>query len=89
MSVILPETRSDEAYQTAERLRESINAITIHHPTGDLKITASIGIGSYPNDAHDKPSLIKVADKALYYSKGNGKNQSTSASTLLQKNIET
>ncbi len=82
LSVILPETRADESFQTAERIREKINSVAIPHSSGDLKVTVSIGISSYPNDAHDKESLIKMADKALYVSKGNGKNQSTLAGTI-------
>lgn len=82
MSVILPETRADEALQTAERIRENIAAIRISHPSGVLNITTSIGIASYPNDAHDQQSLITNADKALYASKAHGKNCSTLASDV-------
>lgn len=79
MSVILPETRAEEAFQTAERLRENIASVSIPHSSGDLHITVSIGVASYPVHAHDRESLIKVADKALYTSKGEGKNRSTLA----------
>lgn len=79
MSVILPETRDDEALFTAERIRERISEIRVPHPSGDLKITVSIGVASYPIHSHDRESLIKVADKALYESKANGKNRSTLA----------
>ena len=79
MAVIFPETRAEEAFQTAERLRERIAAITVQHSSGDLRITVSIGVSSYPIHAHDRESLIKVADKALYASKGAGKNRSTLA----------
>ncbi|EKD83509.1 MAG: serine/threonine protein kinase, partial [uncultured bacterium] len=79
MAVIFPETRAEEAFQTAERLRERIAALTVPHSSGDLRITVSIGVSSYPIHAHDRESLIKVADKALYVSKGAGKNRSTLA----------
>lgn len=82
MSVILPETRSEEAFQTAERIREKIAAITVNHSSGVLRVTTSIGIAAYPNDAHDKESLIKIADRALYSSKAKGKNCSTLAGDL-------
>jgi diguanylate cyclase (GGDEF)-like protein len=85
--VILPETRGDEALRTAERLREAIAALTISHPMGDLRVTVSLGVASYPADAHDKESLIEVTDRALYFSKRSGKNRSTSASDLT--NVET
>lgn len=80
MSVILPETRAEEALQTAERLREGIWALSIPHPSGDLKITVSIGVATYPIHAHDREALIQAADRALYVSKGAGKNRSTLAS---------
>jgi len=84
MSVILPETRPEEAYHTAERVRERIASIVVPHSSGDLRITVSIGVASYPVHSHDRETLIKVADKALYASKGNGKNRSTLASENLQ-----
>ncbi|MDD3147401.1 MAG: diguanylate cyclase [Candidatus Riflebacteria bacterium] len=79
MSVILPETRPEEALQTAERLRERIAALSLAHSSGELRITVSIGVSSYPVHSHDRESLIKTADKALYVSKGAGKNRSTLA----------
>lgn len=82
MSVILPETRAEEALQTGERLRENIAALIVPHSTGDLRITVSIGIASYPLHSHDRESLIKMADKAMYLSKGAGRNRSTSASEV-------
>jgi diguanylate cyclase (GGDEF)-like protein len=84
MSVILPETRSEEAFQTAERIRENIAALSVAHSSGPLSVTVSIGIASYPNDCHDKESLIKVADRALYASKSKGKNCSTLAAEIKQ-----
>jgi diguanylate cyclase (GGDEF)-like protein len=83
MAVVLPETRADEALQTAERLRERIASLAISHPSGDLRITVSIGVASYPLHGHDKETIIKVADRALYHSKGNGKNRSTLASEII------
>lgn len=78
MAIILPETRPDEAFHTAERLRENIAGLVVSAPAhGELRITVSVGVASYPNHCHDKVSLITAADKALYTSKSNGKNRST------------
>ncbi|MBI3039888.1 GGDEF domain-containing protein [bacterium] len=82
MSVILPETRGEEAFLSAERLRELISGASISHPLGNLKVTCSLGIASYPGDAHDRESLIEMADKALYASKHAGKNRSTLAECI-------
>lgn len=83
MAIILPETRSEESLQTAERLRERIASLKINHADGDLTITVSIGVATYPANAHDRETLIKVADQALYHSKRTGKNRSTPASEII------
>ena len=41
----------------------------------EKKITASIGVSVYPDDALTKQALIRVADEALYIAKRNGRNQ--------------
>ncbi|MBN1664471.1 MAG: EAL domain-containing protein [Deltaproteobacteria bacterium] len=40
----------------------------------ECRVTASIGISTYPNDADDAESLIKYADIAMYLAKEEGKN---------------
>jgi len=85
MAIILPETRGEEAFHTAERLRESIAMLSISHPLGNLRITCSLGVAAYPNDAHDFESLVLAADKALYTSKHMGKNRTTLTSISEKK----
>lgn len=77
MTVILPETNAKDAAHTAERIRAKIADISIPHENSFLNITVSIGVASYPKQAHDKESLIKLSDQALYESKANGKNRVT------------
>lgn len=43
----------------------------------EIKITASCGIASYPQDARDMGELLRVADASLYVSKDRGKNSVT------------
>ena len=38
------------------------------------RVTASIGIAMYPDDAQDAPTLMKYADMAMYHAKEEGKN---------------
>lgn len=40
----------------------------------EISISASIGIGIYPNDSSDIDSLFKIADIALYWAKKSGRN---------------
>jgi len=40
----------------------------------EVRITASIGISSYPDDSEDIEILIKYADTAMYQAKENGRN---------------
>ena len=71
-AVILPETPLEGAIQTAERIRERISLIEF---SGVGHITASIGIANYPVNALGKEDLIRVADRALYIAKNNGRNR--------------
>jgi len=40
-----------------------------------LRLSTSIGIAIYPEDAEDLETLTKKSDAALYYAKGHGRNQ--------------
>jgi diguanylate cyclase (GGDEF)-like protein len=41
----------------------------------EFRVTASIGISTYPSDGLDEQTLTKNADIAMYQAKGDGKNQ--------------
>ncbi len=58
------------AQQLLDRLSHGIDT-----PFGTLKVSASIGIAFYPNDASDINALIVKADEALYAAKRSGKNR--------------
>ena len=47
-----------------------------------LRLSTSIGIGIYPDDADEVASVIAAADGALYEAKRSGKNRSCSAQSL-------
>lgn len=74
--LVLPSTSTKEAVIIAERIRKSVEKSTfILNSKEELNITISIGIATYPADAKEKHELVDKADKALYFSKESGRNQ--------------
>ena len=72
--VLLNEIQHVEAAaDTAKRILASLHApVTIKDQ--ECRVTGSIGIASYPNDARDAATLMKHADMAMYLAKDEGKN---------------
>ncbi|MEO1815560.1 MAG: diguanylate cyclase [Acetobacterium sp.] len=76
--VLLAETGKAEALLNANRLREKVEALAIPHQQSAVKdcITVSIGVATLLPDRHSRhQELVKIADKALYQAKTNGRNQ--------------
>lgn len=79
-AVLMSETALNEAARGAERLRHEIEAASIlpPHPEGKpdvVRITVSIGVAGYPEDAASRDALIEAADRALYHAKRQGRNR--------------
>lgn len=76
-SVVLPETDASGAFIVAEKIREAVSIARFKDEDGErtIHITVSIGLASYPVHAHDKESLLKAADDAVYRAKETGKNR--------------
>ncbi len=77
-AIILPNTADDGAFQVAERLRKSVEALNVEHTNSltEGRVTMSIGYVSVRPDDHTEPShLIERADAALYQAKQSGRNQ--------------
>ncbi len=82
-AVLLPETNAQNAYQVAERLRNTIANTPI--PEHEFRITASLGLATLDNSTHEQSDkeanehsvevLLKYADIAMYSSKKNGRNR--------------
>ena len=74
--IVLPETSKVNALRAAERLRRAIENHRIPvKDAGQLAITVSIGVSTYPEDSLDAHGLVRAADQALYKAKGAGKNR--------------
>jgi diguanylate cyclase (GGDEF)-like protein len=75
--VVLPKTPLRIAQQIAERIRRTIQKASFPYedkqPLGSL--TASFGVGCFPEHASTAEELIRKADVALYAAKRSGKNR--------------
>jgi diguanylate cyclase (GGDEF)-like protein len=75
--VLLENYNLQEAYEMAENIRKKVcSSEILPKCITDTPITISIGISHYPTDAVTIEQLINKADKAMYYAKQNGRNQS-------------
>ncbi|MCX7641144.1 MAG: GGDEF domain-containing protein [Elusimicrobiales bacterium] len=76
-AVIMPRAQIEGSSRKANHIRETIGFRRIRAGLVDIKVTVSIGIAYYPYDAISSQELIEKADKALYFSKENGRNRVT------------
>ena len=74
--LVLPNTPKSDGVKVADKLRMIIRD---HKFSGNGKnsdrLTVSIGVASYPDDARTMEDLVDVADIALYQAKGAGRDQ--------------
>lgn len=74
---LLPETDGEGALALGERIRKRVEKVArpdnSARSTGSL--TISLGVASYPGDAHTAKGLIDKADRALYLAKQGGTNK--------------
>lgn len=72
--IILPDTHLEGALTAAEKIREKVEELEIHHGKDIIKLTSSFGVASQDENI-DTDSLLKNADKALYKAKEEGRNR--------------
>ena len=72
-AVLLPDATTNSALVVAERLRQAI--LNSRRPEVDLPITASFGVTMLEQSDLGLADPLRRADKALYRSKANGRNQ--------------
>ncbi len=73
--VLLSEIK--QAQDASITARKILNALTVPHDIDQysLRITASIGVTTYPEDGQEAEILIKNADMAMYQAKEEGRNK--------------
>lgn len=76
-AVLLVDTPLAQAAVLAERLRTSVEAMSIAYNGQQLKVTLSLGLAEYHSGMAEHRQWIEAADKGLYQSKANGRNQLT------------
>ncbi len=74
--LLLPNSTLNEAYVLAEQIRTTIEKLSITSDTHQISCTISVGVASSFNASESFDALMIAADRALYYAKRNGKNQS-------------
>ncbi|MEM9729055.1 MAG: sensor domain-containing diguanylate cyclase [Myxococcota bacterium] len=73
--VLCEETDARGARLLAERVREELENTEVQTELGPLKVTASLGVATFPDHAKTAEALFAQGDKALYDAKNRGRNQ--------------
>lgn len=76
--IVLPDTSAADALDTAEHIRARVAAKKF----SGRKMTLSIGVATFPEDADDAEAIIAVADEALYQAKREGRDRTVRAHRL-------
>lgn len=76
-ALLLPDMNKDQALTLAEDIRIAIEKLVMNYDTTPLRVTISLGVATLSSEHHSFDSLIIEADRNLYVSKHNGKNQTS------------
>lgn len=78
--IVLPNTPKEGAFILAEKLRDLIRENDFLVSQGHrIRVTASFGLASYPDDGDSKLKVIQLADEAMYAAKDAGRDMVRSA----------
>jgi diguanylate cyclase (GGDEF)-like protein len=76
--VLMPDTTPSDAVELAEHIRARVAAKKFM----GRKMTLSIGVATFPEDAESAEALISIADEALYQAKREGRDRAIRARKL-------
>jgi diguanylate cyclase (GGDEF)-like protein/putative nucleotidyltransferase with HDIG domain len=76
--ILLPQINARSAFEIAEAIREAV----AENPLEGLSVTASFGLMTLAYDDPSPDILLENADRALYYSKHEGRNRVTHYDSL-------
>ena len=72
--IIMPNIKQVmDSKHIANKILKAIEPSLITLPNDEIKLTLSIGLSIYPDDATDDSSLLNKADNAIYTAKSQGK----------------
>jgi diguanylate cyclase (GGDEF)-like protein len=73
--VLLPQTSKENSLMVVRRLRELLNEhVFFTEEKLDIKVTASFGVASFPEDGRTRKELLRKADEAMYLVKNSTRN---------------
>lgn len=75
--LVFPGTSLEFARKRAEEIQQNCAALSIEHEGRSISVMLSFGVAAYPDHGQQWEQIIVKADKALYQSKRNGRNQVT------------
>jgi len=74
-AIILPHTHLDEARETANKIRSTVEDQMLSIRREGIHTTISIGLAEFPKDGNSPEALIARADENLYEAKRAGRNR--------------
>lgn len=74
-AIILPETPPANGLLVAQKLHDIMRDKPVSLPVGNITLTASFSVVSYPDNGDDAKMLLTAIDVLLYKAKRSGKNQ--------------
>jgi diguanylate cyclase (GGDEF)-like protein len=73
--VLLPQTGKEQALKVAKRLLQVFRESRFLHIEGlDLNVRSSMGVATYPEDAHSAHEIIRQADEMMYVVKNSSRD---------------
>lgn len=80
-AILLPATDGPGALRIAESIRQAVERTPTRFEDQEFRVTLSIGIATFPDQACSIDRLLKSADAALYQAKRDGRNRTRAFGT--------
>ena len=75
-ALVLPEATLDSVRRRAEDIQAAIKRLDLSHGNVPLgRVTASLGVALFPDNADGPDAVLRAADEALYAAKGAGRDR--------------